>query len=481
MHLEINMKPWVKRTVIVFGVILIAAVIGGGWYLSNTLPIGTGHVAKTICSNVFISKRNPETVFREDIAPVHFLFAITKFDVNETEKSVTSTSYGFFRTKAIFRAGCGCTVVKGITEEELRRQTFMNVAPQPSDEKRNTDQLWPVGDRLPQEPLQAGVDGDKLNQALDAAFAEPSPDNPRKTRAVVVLYDGKLIAERYAPGFSESMPLLGWSMSKSVTNALVGVLVEKGKLDIHRSAPVPEWQHADDPRRRITLDQLLRMSGGLEFNEAYAPFSDAVSMFYDSYDFAAYAAQKSLEAQPDSKFHYSSGTANIIARIVRRAAEEEFRNYYTFIYRELFAKIGMHSAKFEPDPSGTFVGSSYVFATARDWARFGLLYLQDGVWEGERLLPEGWVAYTTTPTPQAPLGEYGVLFWLNAGSASNPENRRWPSVPSDAYWANGFQEQKVIIIPSRKLVLVRLGNCSYSGAWDDEEFILGVLAALPKP
>ena len=475
------MKPRIKRSVFAGCVILVAAIIIAGWYLSNTLPIGTGHVAKTICSNVFISKRNPETVFREDIAPVHFLFAITKFDVNNTEKSVTSTSYGFFETKAIFREGCGCTVVEGTTEEELRRQTFMNVPPDPSNEEKRTDLLWPTGDQVPQVPLPAGVDGHKLNQALAAAFAEPGPDNPRKTRAVVVVYDGKVVAERYAPGFSKTIPLLGWSMSKSVTNALVGVLVKKGNLNIHQPAPVPEWQNADDPHRRITLDQLLRMSSGLEFNEAYAPFSDAVSMFYDSYDFAAYAVQKPLEVEPDTKFNYSSGTANIIARIVRQAAEKEYRNYYAFIHRELFDKIGMHSVVFEPDPSGTFVGSSYVFATARDWARFGLLYLQDGVWENERLLPEGWVSYTTTPAQKAPLGEYGAMFWLNAGSVSKPANRRWPSIPIDAYWANGFQGQRVIIIPSRKLVLVRLGNSSYSDAWNDEKFISEVLAALPEP
>jgi CubicO group peptidase (beta-lactamase class C family) len=475
------MKPWIKRTVFALGVILVAAVSAVGWYLSNTLPIGTGHVAKTLCSNVFISKRNPETVFREDIAPVHFLFAIMKFDVNRREKSVTSTSYGFFETKAIFREGCGCTVVQGTTEEDLRRQTFMKVPPEASNEERKTDLFWPAGDQVPQVPLPTGVDGDKLNQALEAAFAEPAPDNPRKTRAVIVVYDGKLVAERYAQGFSKEMPLLGWSMGKSVTNALVGVLVKKGNLDIHRPAPVPEWQNTDDPRHRITLDQLLRMSSGLEFTEAYAPFSDAVSMFYDSYDFAAYAAQKPLEEEPDTKFHYSSGTANIIARIVRRAAEKEYRNYYAFMRRELFDKIGMYSVVFEPDPSGTFVGSSYMFATARDWARFGLLYLQDGVWQGERLLPEEWVSYTMTPTPEAPLGEYGALFWLNAGSASNPANRPWPSIPGDTYQADGFQGQRVIIIPSRKLVLVRLGNCSYSDAWNDEEFISEVLAALPKP
>ena len=434
------MKPWIKRTVFAVCLVVIAAAGAAGWYLSNTLPIGTGHVAKTVCSNVFISQRDPATVFREDIAPVHFLFAITKFDVNRAEKSVTSSAFGFFGTRAIFREGCGCTVVNGISEAALRSQTFMNVDSAAAPAERKSDQPWPAGDQLPAEPLPAGVDGDQLNRALEAALAEPAPDNPRKTRAVVVVYDGRLVAERYAPGFSPSMPLLGWSMSKSVTNALVGILVKEGKLDIHRPAPVPEWQNEGDPRRRITLDQLLRMSAGLEFSEDYAPFSDAVAMFYESYDFAAYAAQKTLEAEPGTKFHYSSGTANIIARIVRRAAEAQYRNYYTFIRRELFDRIGMYSADFEPDPSGTFVGSSYVFATARDWARFGLLFLQDGVWQGERLLPEGWVAYTTTPTPDAPQGEYGALFWLNAGAPSNPADRRWPSIPRDAFWANGFPE-----------------------------------------
>ena len=221
------MKPWIKRTIFALCVILVTAVIAAGWYLSNTLPIGTGHVAKTLCSNVFIAKRNPETVFREDIAPVHFLFAIMKFDVNNTEKSVTSTSYGFFETKAIFREGCGCTVVKDTTEEQLRRQTFMNVPPAPSNEENKTDLLWPAGDRVPPVPLPAGVDGPKLNQALAAAFMEPAPDNPRKTRAVIVVYDGKLVAERYAPGFSQATPLLGWSMSKSIPSRKL-VLVRLG-------------------------------------------------------------------------------------------------------------------------------------------------------------------------------------------------------------------------------------------------------------
>jgi len=453
---------------------LLAAVY---WLLANTMPIGTGHAAKTLCSNVFISQRDPQLVFSEDIAPVHLLFGLTRFSVDQEEKSVTSTAFGVFKTKAIFRPGCGCTVVNEIAESDLRGQTFMQTGVRALG-SRQSELPWPQGGGGPVKPLPAGVDADRLNQALDAAFAEPDPANLRKTRAVVVVYDGRLIAERYAPGFEPSMPLLGWSMSKSVTNALVGILVKAGKLDPQAPAPVAEWP-PDDPRAKITLDQLLRMSGGLEFNEAYAPFSDAVSMFYDSYDFAAYAAAKPLEAEPGTKWHYSSGTANIVARIVRQAAETSEKNYYVFLYRELFDKIGMHSAIFEPDPSGTFVGSSYVFATARDWARFGLLYLNDGVWNGERILPEGWVSYTTTPTPGAPLGEYGAFFWLNAGSSEDRNRCKWPRAPRDAYYASGFQEQKVIVIPSRKAVLVRLGNTTVRSAWSDEDFIADVLAALP--
>jgi CubicO group peptidase (beta-lactamase class C family) len=344
---------------------------------------------------------------------------------------------------------------------------------------RPADLPWPDGSRGPVDPAGLGVEPVQLNRALDAAFAEPIPGKKVYTRAVIVVYDGHLIAERYAPGFHQNMPLLGWSMSKSVTNALVGILVRQGKLDIRRPAPVPEWQSTDDPRRKITLDQLLRMSSGLAFQEVYAPLYDATDMLYGSYDFGAYAAAKPLETEPDGKWYYSSGTANIVARIVRQAAERNYEFYYGFMYAELFDKIGMTSALMEPDSSGTFVGSSYVFATPRDWARFGLLYLQDGVWQGERILPEGWVKYTTTPTPKAPRGEYGAHFWLNAGEANNPTDREWPNAPTDTFYADGFQGQRVIVIPSKRLVLVRFGATADSEAWNDNAFVVNVLAALP--
>ena len=474
------MKRWVKRSLFAAGIALIIILAAAGWYLSDTLPISTGHTAKTICSNVFISGRNAEVVFKEDIAPVHFLFAITDYKVDPDAKTVSADAFGFAERKAIYREGRGCTIVNGLTEDELRQQKIGDVKLLKYSPEQRSKRPWPVGNHGPVVSLPAGVDAQKLATAMDAAFVEPGPNNPRKTRAVVVVYDGQLIAERYAPGFNLNTPQLGWSMSKSVTNALVGVLVRNGKLEVHRSAPVPEWQKADDPRHKITLDQLLRMSAGLEFSEEYAPFSDAVYMFYDSYDFAAYAANKPLETEPDEKWYYSSGTANIIARVVRQTIEKQHENYYDYLYQNLFHKIGMLSVVMEPDPSGTFVGSSYMFATPRDWARFGLLYLQDGVWNGERILPEGWVKYTTTPTPRAPQGKYGAFFWLNAGAPSDASDRMMASVPVDTFFARGFQEQRVFIVPSKNLVLVRFGATSQKSAWNDEAFVASMLAALPE-
>jgi CubicO group peptidase (beta-lactamase class C family) len=474
------MRRRVKRILYAAGIALIILLAGAGWYLSDTLPIGTGHTAKTICSNVFISGRDAQDIFKEDIAPLHFLFAITDYKVDLDAKSVSADAFGFAQRTAIYREGCGCTIVNGLTENELRQQKIGYSQAVKSSPERRSNRPWPTGNHGPVLSLPAGVDAEKLAKAIDAAFAEPGPQNLRKTRAVVVVYDGQLIAERYAPGFNLNQPQLGWSMSKSITNALVGLMVKQGRLELNTRAPVPEWQKPEDPRQKINLDQLLHMSSGLEFSEEYAPFSDAVYMFYDSYDFAAYAANKPLETEPDSKWHYSSGTANIIARVVRQTIEKAHANYYEYLYQHLFHKIGMFSVVLEPDPSGTFVGSSYVFATPRDWARFGLLYLQDGVWNGERILPRGWVKYTTTPAPRAPRGEYGALFWLNAGAPSDPADRMMPSVPVDAFFARGFQEQRVFVIPSKNLVLVRLGATSDRSAWNDETFVTGILAALPQ-
>jgi len=474
------MKRWLKIGLVGIGVVLIVIFGAVAWFLSQALPVGAGFTAKYLCSSTFISQRNPEIVFQEDVATIDPLLKPVTWRVNSEKKSVSANYLGLFNTTAIYREGCGCSLLIGTTEEKMRRQTFFKPASDDVQPARRDDLTWPEGSRGPVDPTSLGIDSKKLKKALDVAFAEPGPTKPKKTRAIIVIYDGRMVAERYAHGFNKDMPLLGWSMSKSVTNALVGIQVKNRQLDIKAPAPVAEWQNDGNPRREITLDQLLRMSDGLEFEELYLPPDDTTRMLYESYDFAAYAAGRPMVAKPDAKWNYSSGTANIIARIVRQAAEKTYPQYYNFIRDELFHKIGMYSAVMEPDASGTFVGSSYTFATPRDWARFGLLYLQDGVWQGERILPEGWVKYSVTPTPQAPRGEYGALFWLNAGSPSDSEDRRWPSAPRDAFAATGFQEQKMIIIPSKKLVLVRFGATSDRKAWNRDEFIANVLAALPE-
>lgn len=470
----------VRISLIGLAVIFIAAMIAFGWLFSKAAPIGTGFVAKYLCSSTFISNRNPEIVFQEDVLPVNPLAKIVDYKIDRQKKLVTSDSFGLFALTAIYREGCGCSLVIGTIAEEMGKQKLVEPGFMANRPKHRVDLPWPIGSQGPIDPSSMGIDTQRLKKALDAAFSEPGPEKPRKTRAIIVVYDGQLIAERYASGFNKDMPLLGWSMSKSITNALVGILLRQKRLDIMQPAPVPEWQNEGDARKNITLDQLLRMSSGLEFEEIYAPLFDVTHMLYGSYDFAAYAAAKPLETEPDGKWHYSSGTANIVARIVRQTVANEYEYYYNFIYEELFDRIGIYSAVLEPDSSGTFVGSSYAYATPRDWARFGLLYLNNGVWQGERVLPEGWIEYTTTPTPKASRGEYGAHFWLNAGSVDAPNNRRWPSAPRDAFAALGFQEQKVIVIPSKKLLLIRFGATTDRKTWDSDEFIRNVLECLPS-
>ena len=473
------MMQSLKRILTALAVLVIVLAVAAGWYLAKAMPIGTGYVAKYLCTSTFLSQRDPQTVFVEDIKPVNPLAKVVRWKINRDDRTVTATAFTTFTSKAVYREGCGCTLMVGTAEAALRRQQFY----QPDDDYAKPelppDQPWPLGEGEPVDPRSLGVNASELAKALDDAFAEPGNGQLRQTRAVAVAYDGQLIAERYAPGFGPDTPMLGWSMAKSVTSALVGILVGQGRLSVQDPAPVPEWRSPDNPKGSITLDQLLRMSSGLAFVEKYGPLADMTDMLYMAQDFGAFAAQSHLEAPPDQKWSYSSGTANIVARIVRYEAEKTGPSYYRFLREALFDRIGMASAVLEPDPSGTFVGSSYAVATARDWARFGLLYLQDGVWNGERILPEGWVQYTVTPTPKAPKGEYGAMFWLNAGAPGNPTDRLLPKAPEDTYYADGFQGQRVIVIPSKKLVLVRFGATSPRSAWDTDAFIANVIQALP--
>lgn len=222
------------------------------------------------------------------------------------------------------------------------------------------------------------------------------------------------------------------------------------------------------------------MSSGLEFDERYGPLADATHMLFEVDDAAALPLGKPLASPPDTEFKYSSGTTNILTTILRRRFLS-LRTYHRFPHEALFVPLGMRSAVFEADAAGTLLGSSFMYATPRDWARFGLLYLRDGVWDGQRLLPAGWVEYTRTASATAPIGEYGAHFWTNAGAPGEPERRRLPHLPLDAYQASGFQGQAVLIVPSRDAVIVRLGMTHERPAWDLDAFAAAVLAALPPP
>jgi CubicO group peptidase (beta-lactamase class C family) len=397
-------------------------------------------------------------------------------DIDYQEQSVTAKVLGFAKRKAIFRPGLGCTLVIDSSEEGIRSQANpLGGLLHPTRQ----EQPWPGGELVLTEKLPPEVDVLRLREAVDGAFSEPDPDRPRRTRAVVVVYKGRIIAERYAGGLSHETPLIGWSMTKSVINALIGILVREGKLTIHDQDLLPEWRKPGDSRSDISLDQLLRMMSGLEFAEDYSkPLKDVVFMLLGTGDMAAYAANKPLEATPNSRWLYSSGNTNIIARIIGNAIGGTEADYFAFPRRALFDRIGMHSAIIEPDARGTFVGSSFMYATARDWARFGLLYLQDGVWEGERILPEGWVDYSVRPTSQSPEGQYGAHFWLQVPSASKSGASPPPSLPPDMYAATGHEGQFVTIIPSRKLVVVRLGLSRLPESWDHGWFLAGILEAI---
>jgi CubicO group peptidase (beta-lactamase class C family) len=268
---------------------------------------------------------------------------------------------------------------------------------------------------------------------------------------------------------------MGWSMTKSITNAITGILTQDGRMKVFDPAPVPEWQN--DDRKKITLHNLLQASSGLKWEEFYSGPSPATKMLFKKKDMGVFAAECPQEFEPNTVFEYSSGTTNLISRLIRNAIGDD--DYYKFYYRELFEKIGMRSIVIEPDAGGTYVGSSYAWATARDWARFGLLYLNDGVFNGKRILPEGWVAYTTTHATTAKRGEYGAQWWLNAGEINNYSNRTYPDVPADSFQAEGYEGQFVFVVPSKRLVVVRLG-LSQVNELDMNQFVSKVIQALPR-
>ena len=314
---------------------------------------------------------------------------------------------------------------------------------------------WPTKE-WPEAELDPRVDGAALAKLLDHAFAQPEPDDLGRTHAVVIVQHGSIVAERYAHDAGPDDTFLSWSMAKSITSALIGILVRQGRLDISQPIPVKEWS-ADDPRSRITIDQMLRMVDGLRFREAehlgggsvrYYPEeeSDVIPMLFGvgKTDVAGFAATLPYLEEPEVRWNYNSGGSNLLSRLVSETVGGGRDETLAFMNRELFDPLGMTSAAPRFDEAGHFMGSSHCYCSARDYARFGTLYLRDGVWDGTRILPEGWVDYSRTPSPQSD-GLYGAHFWVIPGSLGT-------------FQCDGAQGQRIVIVPKLDLVIVRLGQ-----------------------
>ncbi|WP_237068035.1 serine hydrolase domain-containing protein [Microbulbifer guangxiensis] len=401
--------------------------------LGSAVRVATGMGAKLACSGRYVSGFDRAQIL-EDLASYSPANRLLDLEYDADGRRVTADLLGLGKVSARYREGLGCALEIGDTTP-LDQVTVQTVA--------TTDAPWPEGSAVP------AINAD-LQQRLDALLAS---DNAAglETRALLVVQDGELVAESYAEGITPQTPLLGWSMGKSLTAMLQGRLEALGQGDRQARALFPEWQ--EDARREITLEQLLQMSSGLDFDETYAPGSDATHMLFSAHSASDVALQSPAAFDPGSHFSYSSGTTNLIARWLHEQLGGTPQASIDFFQQQLLQPLGMADTVFEMDPSGVFVGSSYIYASARDWARLGQLMLNGGELNGQQLLSEEWVQRAAMPNDSENEPRYGYQFWLNDGG----DTLRYPELPADAYFMQGNRKQVVMISPSTNTVVVRLG------------------------
>jgi CubicO group peptidase (beta-lactamase class C family) len=491
------------------GLVLVLLVLAFALWLKppEILRVGASYSAKMVCSNVFLAGRDPDEVLRTDVqAPGIALLRLMRVSVDRERRVVRAGLLGFIGDGlAVARSGTGCAVVP---DGNLEFASHVGSVPaHPADPHAGTAVAAPVLSAASPTPAFASADAGAgahadsgvhassdvhtdsdlhansgadwpegstvaTTAALDRLLADDTLAGPGM-RAIVVVDHGRIVAERYAAGFSATTPLLGWSMTKSVVAGLVGVLVKDGRLALGQSAG---WTAPDGGRERIRIADLLAMSSGLRFNEAYGDVSDVTRMLYLQPDMAGFARAQPLVHPAGEFWSYSSGTANILSRIVQDAAGSLAAAYPT---EKLFKPLGMTSATMETDEDGALVGSSYMFATARDWARYGLFLLQDGVWQGQEMLPRGYVAMMTSPVA-ASHGEYGHgLVWLWGSAAVTPGKNPDAAfgIPEDTFWMEGHDGQSTAISPSRYLVIVRLGLTPARNRYTPQPLVKAVLDA----
>ena len=443
-----------KKVLIGLGVFILILAFAGK-YLVDRSMIFTGYAAKNLASGIFVADRTQESLEAEDLN--FSLVGLASSTVDYENKIVHSDFFGFGKQKAIYREGLGVYLEEGDKYPDAKNKGHIfNPAPEWFE-----TEYWPKGQKI-RDNLSEVFDVEKLNKAIDASFEKGN------TRSIIVAYDTLAFVEKYADGFTKDSKILGWSMSKSIASAMIGVLAKDGYININKSAPIKEWE--GDERKNITTRSLLTMTSGLEWVEDYGDISEATIMLYEKSNHAEYAINQPAEFAPDSVYEYCSGGSNILTEIVKRKINND-DTYWQFPYQEIFHKISMFNTLMEADASGNFVGSSYTYATTRDWARFGLLYLNRGIWFGDTVLTPEWVRFTHTAAPNSN-GDYGVQFWLNQSG------RELPDAPKDIYFADGYQGQRIYIIPSKKVVIVRMGLTKDKKSFDYNKMVTGILDAL---
>lgn len=460
-------KIWIglKWAAGIVAALLVAVLL---WlYLAppDLIRVGSGYAAKIVCSNVFIAGRDPESVLAKDVqAPGHPLLRLMRVSIDASDATVRAGLFSLFGDGlALFRRGTGCAAVP---DGDLAAAAHSAAS---GAERVSGTEPWPDGLAISASD----------NAVLAAALDDPEITGPGM-RAVVVVRDGRIIGERYGDDVARfDQPLLGWSMTKTVTAAIVGTLVREGRLSVEQDSLLPQWE--GDDRSKITIANLLGMESGLQFNESYGNVTDVTRMLYLEPDSVSVPAGKPLVAAPGEAFSYSSGTSLLLSRVWQNAFEDP-REALDWPAKALFGPLGMSSAVLETDARGTFVGSSYLYASARDWARFGQFLLDDGVWQGTRILPAGWVDWMRTPT-RASGGEYGRHLWLHGPRVDRPRDEEPDAgyeLPEDAYWLLGHDGQTMTVIPSRRLVVLRMGLTPMKLGYKPQVLVEAVVKALGR-
>ena len=441
--------------------------------------------AHHLCAGLWVvgraTMRSPEAVVADDIArfPAFRWQDDFTFRIDSATRTATVSHAKTGSRSARYSGDQGCAILPaGATDVFFEPLRVAPALPDPAS------QDWPMGDRsaMARPPH---VDGAALDAALDWAFNDAGLSRPQYTRGIAVVHGGRLIAERYAAGWGPYTPQISWSMGKSIAATLIGVLVQQGALTLDQRAPLREWEGARDPRRAIRIRDLLNMSSGLDFDNfsllprtSYTADNEHFRVYFDALDVFAHSVNQPLRFAPGTVQRYRNSDPLSLMVIARRAVEATGANFLGFPQRQLFDRLGARSMVLETDAWGNFIITGYDFGGTRDWARLGLLYLRDGVWLGQRILPEGWATFVSTPAPGDPSRGYGGLFWLNRGGSRD-------RLPADAYWMAGYMGQTTMIIPSRDLVVVRQGPSPGGDGPYFEEFVVRVLGAIgtsrPQP